>query len=352
MLRKLNLVVLALMVAVTGVHLTAGAATLSVCASGCAFTSVQEAVAAASAGDVIQLGAGVFVGPVRVDKSLTIRGVGAAASVIGGGLIVGGLNLVVNVEDLTLTQGLNGLTVLGVSAVTARRVVIAENIADGVVVGDLSSLRMYNAQVLDNGMVVLGNPIGAGVSIFGAASLQTFDVTISGNASAGITAFGKARLDLGLLTQVTGNGLGEIIPGLGGEGLILAGRSSTTMDGVLVQGNGASGIAVRENAQATIENSQVLENKGVGIRIGGPASVNPDIEASAEATVRNTVIARNGSHGVLVGDPVKELETATATLIGNGIRDNGGYGVWIDSGATVTLRLNWISGNAQGDVFP
>nr|QNO49773.1 hypothetical protein DMFPCFDI_00016 [Methanosarcinales archaeon ANME-2c ERB4]QNO50125.1 hypothetical protein GDOAKEED_00029 [Methanosarcinales archaeon ANME-2c ERB4] len=61
---------------------TAGAATITVCSSGCDYTTIQAAVNAASAGDTIIVGDGVYAGNVDVNKRLTIRSENGSASTI------------------------------------------------------------------------------------------------------------------------------------------------------------------------------------------------------------------------------------------------------------------------------
>src|SRR5262249_9674803 len=55
----------------------ASAATLSVCPSGCAFTQIAPALAAANDGDTISIGAGTYNGGLTVDKSVKLVGAGA-----------------------------------------------------------------------------------------------------------------------------------------------------------------------------------------------------------------------------------------------------------------------------------
>lgn len=342
--------ILALAIVVVPAH----ARDITVCAAGCEFDSIQTALTAANpaGGDTIRVGAGIFVGPVQVGINVDIVGINAAVSVVGGGIIVGGVGISVKVQNLTLTQGLNGLAVLGLSNVIAQDLTIANNISDGILASDFANVTLFNVTVANNGLNVLGNPIGAGISLNGAATLTTSVVTVTGNVSAGIAAFGNSTLNLDAATQILANGVTEgIVPGFGGEGVVVAGTATANIDGATVSGNGAAGIAVLENATADIRNSTVEGNNGAGIRVGGPASVNPDFAATASANIENNQINGNGSHGILVGDPAKVLETGTATISSNGMNNNGGCGLAIDvsGGSSATTTVNFASGNAEGD---
>jgi hypothetical protein len=72
---------------VVGTGSSAGAATLDVCPSGCAYSTIKDAVAAASAGDTIDVGPGTYheTGPILVSVPLTITGAGAASTIVDGG---------------------------------------------------------------------------------------------------------------------------------------------------------------------------------------------------------------------------------------------------------------------------
>jgi hypothetical protein len=75
---------------VFGATVTAGipaqAATLDVCPSGCTYTTITSAVAAANAGDTIDVGAGTYTeNSIRITKALTIKGAGQSQTIVDGG---------------------------------------------------------------------------------------------------------------------------------------------------------------------------------------------------------------------------------------------------------------------------
>ena len=85
------------------------AATLDVCASGCSYSTVTSAVAAASSGDVIELEPETFnEGGITIDKNLTIRSASGMATIDAGShgwvfKITSGT--LVDLEDLRLQGG-------------------------------------------------------------------------------------------------------------------------------------------------------------------------------------------------------------------------------------------------------
>lgn len=63
----------------------ASAATLTVCPSGCAFSQIAPALAAAGNGDTIAIGAGSYAGGFTIAKNVRLVGAGAGVTTINGG---------------------------------------------------------------------------------------------------------------------------------------------------------------------------------------------------------------------------------------------------------------------------
>src|SRR6266545_523051 len=90
----------------------ASAVTLNVCPSGCPYTQLAPALAAAHRGDTVKIGPGTYAGGVTVDVSVKLVGAGPGATIISGGgpvLTIGEAGAAseptVTVEGVTITGG-------------------------------------------------------------------------------------------------------------------------------------------------------------------------------------------------------------------------------------------------------
>jgi len=88
------------------------AATLTVCPSGCAFSQISAAVAAAGSGDTVSVGPGSYPGGFAITKNLSLVGAGAGRTTIdGGGPVItvgtfgGASEPTVSISGVTVTGG-------------------------------------------------------------------------------------------------------------------------------------------------------------------------------------------------------------------------------------------------------
>lgn len=144
------------------------ATTLTVCASGCDYTTLAEANTAAVDGDTIALEAGEFAGVVTITKDVVITGVGNGADPASNTIIKGagtgtaltlnpGAEKSVTVENLRITGFDTGI-VVG-SNVTLENVVSTDNARYGINLKDGSSgLTIRNSTFsLNNAAVKIGS---------------------------------------------------------------------------------------------------------------------------------------------------------------------------------------------------
>src|SRR5690606_19683970 len=134
-------------VALSAVALPAHAAPgdVTVCASGCDFSTIQDAVSAVSAGTVVSVAPGAYTGSVSITKAITLEGAGngddpSSATILSG------------------TSG-NGLTLSGTSATP----VVVKNLrvtgfASGVVAGsDVELLGVVSTANSNYGITIQNN---------------------------------------------------------------------------------------------------------------------------------------------------------------------------------------------------
>src|SRR5262245_1401795 len=146
----------------------AGAATagknLSVCSTGCQFTTLAAAVAAASSGDKIKLDAGTFDGGVTIDKNISLVGSGAEDTTITGSspIVAIGSGATATISSLTITGGSTGS---------------GDGFGGGI--ANAGTLVLRDSTVTGNTALLKGG------GIYNSGHLSVFKSTVSGNATAG-----------------------------------------------------------------------------------------------------------------------------------------------------------------------
>ena len=112
-----GLVALSLLLPASGVLSLAAAGpvsatTLSVCASGCRYTQIGPAVAAAQDGETVLVGPGTYLGGITIEASVDLVGAGRGRTIINGGgpvVTIGSTTSTptVKIANLTITGGLS-----------------------------------------------------------------------------------------------------------------------------------------------------------------------------------------------------------------------------------------------------
>jgi hypothetical protein len=305
----------------------ASAATLTVCPSGCAFTQIAPALAAAKNGDTIQVAAGTYNGGFTVDKSLKLVGAGAASTIISGGgpvLTIGqafaASEPTVSISGVTITGGVThssfaevfvgpGVIALG----GGISVPPAANFAPGATVTIANSVitgnRVAPTSAIDsglpcppdititciNGHLPFAQAAGGGINTFGAMTLT--NTTVSDNQVGGPVASdagpgGIATIEGGLTLRnstVTGNRAIASAPNgrFADVGGVFANSGTLTVDGSLISDNSAS---ISTSMPSDIPGG--IGAHAGGIEIGGDDSC-ADPSNCVQATIRNTTISGN-----------------------------------------------------------
>jgi hypothetical protein len=313
----------------------ASAATLTVCASGCAFGQIAPAIAVANPGDTIKVGAGTYDGGFTIDKGLTLTGAGPGSTIItGGGPVItigqafAASEPTVSISGVTITGGVthsafvgNGFIAVGGgisvppganfsqgATVTIKSSVITGNqVAPTTAVDSGLSCPPDITITCINGDLPFAQAAGGGINTFGATTL--INTTVSNNEVGGPVASdadgaGVESLEGGLTLKdstVTGNQAIASAPNgrFAETGGVFVGSGTLTMDGSLVSGNSASISTAMPN---DIQDG-IAANAG-GVHVAGNDSCG-DPGACAVGKIRNSTITGNSvSASNSIGDAV------------------------------------------------
>jgi len=275
-MKKLLLVgLLAIMLASVGAG-RASAATLTVCPSGCAFSQIAPAIAAANPGDTIKVGAGTYDGGFTIDKSLKLVGAGAGSTIISGGgpvITIGqafaASEPTASISGVTITGGMTQSAFVGNGFIAVGggiSVPPAANFSPGATVTITNSVITGNqvapTTAIDsglpcppdititciNGHLPFAQAAGGGINTFGQTTLVNTTVSnnqVGGSVASDADGAGIESLEGGLTLKdstVTGNQAIASAPNgrFAETGGVDVGSGTAVVDGSLISGNSAS----------------------------------------------------------------------------------------------------------------
>lgn len=270
--RKSLAVMLALATIALARTSTAQANTLTVCASGCNYTTIAAALGAAVSGDTISIldalhkENGIQIGATAA-QNVTIQGQGATATVVDGG----GVGPIFSVDSGTVT--IQNLTVQNGS-----------DTADGGGIVNWGTLTLSNCLVTNNSTTSGSN--GGGLANLG--GVVTIDnCTFSSNTAASFGG-GIANTSSGTL-QITSSTLSANHANSGDGGGLVNLSGTVTILNSTISGNGAAiGAGIENFAALTIGSSTVASNTATSA--GGGI----DTSSTGTTTIKNSIVGDNG----------------------------------------------------------
>jgi parallel beta-helix repeat protein len=341
--------------------------TITVCPSGCSYSSVQAAIDAASPGDTIEIRAGTYQENITITKSLTLTGAGRDVTSIQGKepgkpvvTITGDQEISVTVQGLTIAEAKaatprswreHGFRISGKVRLVVRGCRVSDNPHSGLwVVGtDVGALEVSDCLITGNAVAAIGNSNPNFVVSGGNNELRDNGVDLCGFVPPSmrtplVPETGRTLVQVPRDYATVQEAIDAVAPGgtvavasgtyVGGltigKSLTLrgAGQELTTLR---PRPNKGPVVAVLAGAEVKIEGFTITGSVWVGLR------------ASGDVTLQSCVISGNGLGGASFEGGRASI--SSCTILGNGDR---GIGVW--DTAQVVISGNTITGNTNEGV--
>ena len=314
--------------------LSVDAAVVQVCPSGCAFTTIQGALASAGNGDEIDIAAGTYSGGFTTSVNVALVGSGAGSTVVTGGgpVMTVPMGTTVAVSSLSITGGNNpggsGGGILNLGQLTLTRVAIAGNAAAyGGGITNVGVLTL-NGIVTNNAATVNGGGIFNRPTARVTVEDSTLTDNTAGRFGAGIRNLGTMTIDSSVVSDNSTNS-----DGMGG-GISNAGRLSVSDSSIIGNAGGAGGGGLENVNEA-----------------GGAAGIEGTTTTPGTAGLSHTQIAGNTA---AYGGGILQLG-GNLTIVGGLINFNTasvvGGGIFLSDGV-VTLVNSSVVTNAPDNCAP
>ena len=331
-------------------------ATLSVCASGCKYTTIAAAIAAAKAGDTINvLDAVHSESNITVDRNLTIQGQGAAKTTVDGAengtVFTTNAGVTSRIQNLTIAHGfndINGGGVINDGMLTVTGITFFQNSTGGFEAPQPNT----GGGIFNDGTLTVSNSTFSGNgSLQGGGVFNDGDMTVTNSTFSSVAIEGGAIYNKG--TAIVANSTFSDNSAEGGAGgtanygtLIVT--NSTFSDNFSENGLGG-GIA--NNGTLIVTDSTFSGNfspEGGGIFNDGTLTVT-NSTFFANSADGGGGIANNGTGG---NDGM--LTVTNSTFLANSAAFDGEGGSVLNSGATsfknTILAGSSLSGNCSGTI--
>jgi len=332
------------------------AAEITVCASGCNYTTIQAAVNAASSGDVILVNVNgtITASGISISKNLTIRGLGQNTTIIQANASRGVATSRVMYISSGVTVTLEGFTIQH-GRETATTVMNGSGC--GILIdGTGTTVTMNNVTVKNNDTGVSGSS-GAGLTLAGTSSnLSVNNCRIEGNIS-GSNSAGGLYLSASPGTFTAKNTVIDGNIGQGVGGVFISSAVTVTFSNCLFNNNQAAGAGNSSGAvyaASAIPNfnsctftNNTAANFGGAMRIGGANITN--------CTFYNNSALQGGAISRGTGSAGNALYIVNSTFYGNSATGASPAGAGLANSSTTALihMVNTVLSNsaAGSDVY-
>ncbi|HEU4901766.1 MAG TPA: choice-of-anchor Q domain-containing protein [Flavisolibacter sp.] len=322
-----------------------------VCASGCEYTTVSNAVAAAGNGDTIRLKGIITEAGITVAKNLTFIGEGMYNTAVQGSAtrdtathrvfyITGGAT--VTFKDLTVQNGKEGMPDPANAGASGGAFLVD---------GTSTTLTLINVDVKDNDNGNTSGGAGGAIGLYGTTTnLNLFNCRVEGNTSPGSAGAFYLTATNGVITAKNTVFDNNYAASGSGGAVFLGSTISASFANCTFcynKANGSSGGAVYGNTAVPeftncTFNNNMSTNQGGALRIG-PATLTNCTFFQNTATAQGGAIFRGGTNS-------SNLSIVNCTIYGNTGSAGGGLYYNTTSGA-INLVNSVLASNTGGDFY-
>ncbi len=381
---------------------TAGAKTLRVPED---FPTIQAAIDASAAGDIVQIAPGTYPEALQFKSGIELRGAGADSTIVSASILKGRVLTIEGADSGSISgcafqhadcekrskdqNEWPAAVIIKNSNVSLRQCRLGPSLGPGAFIAEKSRIELTECVVeesLRSGLSIEGAETTAtlrnntcrknnwhGIAFFKGAKGHLENNTCSANKQSGLSVNGMGTEATVLNNDLSGNTL---------TGLLAEDRAKVTARDNRCTGNGWYGIHLVLGATGVLEHNTCEENSLHGISVEDISTraelsgnrcdknMNNGIEFrhGSGGTARTNYCNGNGGTGIAACDWYTEAELEGNELVGNQyfgmyfkdgcrvsarkniIRENRKLGVLIGGqGTDVQLEDNTLSGNAEGD---
>jgi nitrous oxidase accessory protein NosD len=233
--------------------------------------SIQEVIDGAGEGDVLCLMEGRWVESLRIEKPLTLRGLGVSQTFIEGraeGFPVVWIDSTIQTPSIRLER----LTITGAHGECADEE--AGICSAGVLIQGAPQVELTEVNITWNVY---------GIGLMGSARLVMRNSSISRSWMEGLAlrGFVQAELNYSSITDGLGGGLRvedsawadltfSAVSGNKAHGIVVGDRALLEITKSIIHGNGKDGILLSDSARASLRGNRILRNWGYGVALLSP----------------------------------------------------------------------------------
>ncbi len=341
------------------------------------YSTIQAAINAANAGDLIFVSIGTYHEHLVVNKSVTLVGEDRDYTIIdggGSGIVVTIAADNVRIENFTIrnsgklgrgisctrreidnvnitgnTLSGHGVGIIATNNTQGNFYILANNISD-----NLLAIHVTNN---NNSPAIMGNVITQnfmGIQLENVKNIRIVDNVIFNNTDYGVKAnatwasvlFGNnvttSGVGLSLLSSVDSI-IGCNLFGKGNDVMVEEIESSWLIGNTMTS-NINNGLTIKKANNTVIVGNQIISNGKDGLLFHGRED-----EDYWGVVLAGNIISGNGKHGLVVNFGFKiEIE---GVILSNVITNNSDFGLYLQNSTNVRLENNTLSGNGFSGVF-